>query len=136
MMMLVFATRMLAGLLVAQASAASPSEYVGILDELTLDENRAYQVAEIEFDRADLSFRLDGGTLVFAKRVGDRDIAALYLAVESDSGGRQPANPPSKTEAYSLVRLTGQETLREAFQSAVFVFAGGTAVTLLEAIEK
>ncbi len=106
------------------------------LQDARFDAGACYRIHDLKFQRQDVRFYLNSGTLIFLKPVEGRQLAAVFSA-EAESGGDAEILliPPTRRERASLAAFTKSPTLSEHFRAAFFLFTDDTAEELLRQIE-
>ena len=95
------------------------------------DPNECYRVRDFSFVREDLRFYFNEGHIIFARPVGGRIFAALFLAADEHGDAELLLLPPSRGERVSLASFTGTPNLNEHFRTALMLFTDDTADHLL-----
>lgn len=97
------------------------------LQSLTVDPAHAYVIRDLRLRRGDVSIYLNDGTLIFARPVAGRRIAAVFTTAGAETGDAEiVVMPPRPSERASLAAYTQTPNLDEHFSTAVFLFSDDT----------
>jgi hypothetical protein len=104
--------------------------------EAGLDPDACYRVRDLSFQREDLRFYFNEGSLIFSKAVDGKRFAAVFTADVPGGDAEVLVFPPHRSERLALATFTKSPNLNEHFTAAVFLFTDNTAEELLAEIQK
>ena len=113
-----------------ELTAATATEKLAEIGRLSLDAAQCYRFRDLFLEREDFKFYFSDGRLIFARPVGGRILAALFIADSASDEGELILIPPTRRERRSLNRFTSQPVLNEKFRQAMMFFTDDTAAVL------
>ncbi len=123
-------------LLPAVARAESGAGHLEQIRRVRLDPAQCYRVRDLFLEREDVKFYFTDGHLLLAEPVGERTVAALFVASSPADQGEILLIPPTAGERQSVARFTSEPVLNEKFRTALMFFTDDTAQKLLLGIQK
>jgi peptidase M1-like protein len=118
--------------------AASPdvAELTRSIREMGLDPAACYRVRDLSFAKEDIRLYLTEGYLIFSKPVMGQRLAAVFTSDIEGGDGEVILIPPTRGERQSLASFTKAPNLDEHLRSALLISTEGSAVALLDRMQK
>jgi len=114
----------LALLLAAPVWGGEAESLARAIRENSFDKEECYRVRDIALAVQDIKIYLTDGHLIFARPVGGRRIAAVFVADVEGGDAEVILMPPDRAERRSLASYIHSPILDEHFRTGMFLFTG------------